>query len=163
MILHNIVHFTCIKVTLKTEDNIITPQLSSWSLTSPGRRCPWSPPWLSPRRVSSWSPPPGPWCHPSSSRATCPSSRTAAIYWTIKNEFWHKWLVRASDLNVYIDFLKKHFYSQVTKFIGFIFKDFVLIFTCLWKFVKSLFCVVWMKFSTLVWSPHHLNCTVTSL
>ena len=39
MILHNIVHFTCIKVTFKTEeDNIITPQLASWaSLLQSGR------------------------------------------------------------------------------------------------------------------------------
>ena len=89
MILHNIVHFTCIKVTFKTEeDNIITPQVSSWGLTSPGRPCPWSPPWLSPRQASSWSPPQELWYHPSSSRATCPSSRTAEMHWTIKSEFW---------------------------------------------------------------------------
>jgi len=35
--------------------------------------------------------------------------------------------------------------------------------TCLWKFVKILFSVAWMKFSTLSCSPHHLNWMVTSL
>ena len=36
-------------------------------------------PWLCPRPVVSWSPPPELWCHPWSSRATCPSNRTTEM------------------------------------------------------------------------------------
>lgn len=35
--------------------------------------------------------------------------------------------------------------------------------SCLWKLVKILFSVEWMKFSTLSCRPHHLNWMVTSL